>query len=66
MFSSEVFPAPFGPMMDRIAPSGTAIDTPSTATTPPNRFDTPSTDIWTVAAVAGSTFSMRFMRGPRV
>src|SRR5712672_2181836 len=40
MFKSEVLPAPLGPMMEAIAPRLTAIDTSSTARTPPNRFDT--------------------------
>ena len=40
MFSSEVLPAPFGPMIEAIAPRRTAIETSSTARTPPNRFDT--------------------------
>src|SRR5262245_39700950 len=64
MFRSEVFPAPLGPMIDRISPLGTSIDTPSTAVTPPKRFDTLSTDIWTVAAVMRSVSSMTFMCGP--
>src|SRR5262245_19626495 len=65
MFKSEVFPAPLGPMMDRIRPLGMLTDTPSTAVTPPKRFDTPSTDIWTVIAVMRSALSATFMRGPR-
>ena len=40
MFNSEVLPAPFGPMIEAIAPRWTAIETSSTARTPPNRFDT--------------------------
>src|SRR5712691_4576808 len=40
MFRSEVLPAPLGPMIEAIAPRSTAIDTSSTARTPPNRFDT--------------------------
>ena len=40
MFSSEVLPAPFGPMIEAIAPRWTEIETSSTARTPPNRFDT--------------------------
>src|SRR6266436_2084694 len=65
MFSSEVFPAPLGPMMDSIRPLGTSIDTPSTAVTPPKRLDTPSTDIWTVTAVMRSALSATLMCGPR-
>src|SRR5882672_1481596 len=41
MLSSEVLPAPFGPMIDRISPRRTMTETSSTARTPPNRFDTP-------------------------
>ncbi len=40
MFSSDVLPAPFGPMIEAIAPRWTAIETSSTARTPPNRFET--------------------------
>ena len=40
MFKSEVLPAPLGPMIEAIAPRLSAIDTSSTARTPPNRFDT--------------------------
>ena len=40
MFRSEVLPAPFGPIIEAIAPRRTAIETSSTARTPPNRFDT--------------------------
>ena len=48
MFSSEVLPAPFGPMIEAIAPRWTAIETSSTARTPPNRFDTVRTSSSTV------------------
>src|SRR5271170_2402704 len=40
MFRSEVLPAPLGPIIEAIAPRWTAIETSSTARTPPNRFDT--------------------------
>src|SRR5436190_10380334 len=40
MFRNEVLPAPLGPMIEAIAPRSTAIDTSSTARTPPNRFET--------------------------
>src|ERR1700732_105570 len=40
MLSSEVLPAPFGPMIEAISPRRTENETPSTARTPPNRFDT--------------------------
>src|SRR5213595_3748944 len=40
MLSSEVLPAPFGPMIEAISPRRTEIDTSSTARTPPNRFET--------------------------
>src|SRR5215469_15116186 len=43
MLSSDVLPAPLGPMIEAICPCLTAIDTPSTARTPPKRFDAPST-----------------------
>src|SRR6185503_3804028 len=43
MFRSEVLPAPFGPMIEAMAPRSTEIETSSTARTPPNRFDTPRT-----------------------
>jgi len=33
--SSEVFPAPFGPMSATRSPASTVSDTPSTATAPP-------------------------------
>ena len=40
---SVVLPAPFGPSRPRISPSRTSNETPSSATTPPNRFDTSCT-----------------------
>src|SRR6516165_4081239 len=40
MFSSEVLPAPFGPMTETISPRVTSSVTFSTARTPPKRFDT--------------------------
>src|SRR5947207_695471 len=40
MLSSEVLPAPFGPMIEAISPRRTENDISSTARTPPNRFDT--------------------------
>src|SRR5262245_19666724 len=43
MLSSEVLPAPFGPMIEAMRPRSTATETSSTARTPPNRFDTPLT-----------------------
>src|SRR6266511_1917646 len=39
--NSVVFPAPFGPMTQRISPLSTRKSTPSTATRPPNRLTTP-------------------------
>src|SRR5258707_13374229 len=50
MLSSEVLPAPFGPMMETMRPMGMSIDTLSTAVTPPNRLPTPATESWTGAA----------------
>src|SRR5690242_9312613 len=46
MLSSEVLPAPLGPMIDRMPPRGTSSDTSCTAVTPPNFLDTPSTTSW--------------------
>src|SRR5436190_15071676 len=43
MLRREVLPAPFGPMIEAMAPRFTEIETSSTARTPPNRFDTPRT-----------------------
>src|SRR6185437_16857728 len=43
MLTSDVLPAPFGPMIETIAPCGTATDTSRTAVTPPNFLETPST-----------------------
>src|SRR5262249_45501696 len=40
MFSSEVLPAPLGPMTETISPRLTSSVTFSTARTPPKRFDT--------------------------
>src|SRR5947207_1218687 len=36
-FRREVLPAPFGPTIAKIFPWGMSIDTPASATTPPNR-----------------------------
>jgi len=44
MLRSEVLPAPFGPMMERMRPLGMSTDTSSTAVTPPKCFDTPAID----------------------
>src|SRR5881628_529052 len=66
MLSSEVLPAPFGPMIDRMLPLGMSTDTPSTAVTPPKALQTPSTDICTAAAaVIRLAVSAMFMRPPR-
>src|SRR6185436_1216735 len=54
MFSSEVLPAPLGPMIDTMLPRGTSSDTPCDATTPPNFFDTPSTTSWLSPSAATS------------
>src|SRR5947209_16499922 len=40
MLNSVVFPAPFGPISDTIDSSGMSSETSSTATRPPNSFDT--------------------------
>src|SRR4029453_16978062 len=42
MLKHVVFPAPFGPINARISPRGRLRFTPSTATTPPNRFVRPT------------------------
>ena len=47
-FSSEVFPAPFGPMIPTIRPAGKATDTSRNAPTPPkstDKFCTSSRDV---------------------
>src|SRR5205823_5100807 len=52
MLRSDVLPAPFGPMIEVMPPRRTEIDTPSTARTPPNRFDTPAAASRTSSASA--------------
>src|ERR1700722_14924894 len=54
MLSSEVLPAPFGPMIEAMCPRRTESDTPSTARTPPNRFDAPVTTSCTSSGVGGA------------
>src|ERR1700730_8562425 len=44
MLSSDVLPAPFGPIMARISPLRMSKETPVTALTPPNESDTLSTE----------------------
>src|SRR5260370_41480805 len=67
MLSSEVLPAPLGPMIEAISPRRTAIDTSSTARTPPNRFDTAvaasrtSSDEPADRVVAPSTMLLAFL-----
>src|SRR5258708_5235500 len=46
MLSSDVLPAPLGPMIDTIRPRGTSSEMSWPAVTPPNFFDTPSTTSW--------------------
>src|SRR5215212_2043667 len=46
MLSSDVLPAPLGPMMETMPPRGTSRETSCTAVTPPNFLDTPSTTSW--------------------
>ena len=41
MFSSEVLPAPLGPMIETMLPRGTSSETSCDGRTPPNFFDTP-------------------------
>src|SRR5262249_48177868 len=52
MLSSEVLPAPLGPIIDRMLPRGNSTDTSSMASTPPNLLRTPSIDICAVAGAA--------------
>src|SRR5438067_12631138 len=59
MLSSEVLPAPFGPIIEAISPRRTENDTSSTARTPPNRFDT------AVAASSSSSAGFRNRRSSR-
>src|ERR1700709_2830846 len=47
-----VLPAPFGPAMPKTCPGRTAIETPSTAVRPPNRFVTES--VWNSGPSTGS------------
>src|SRR4051812_34411170 len=54
MFSSDVLPAPLGPMIDRMRPRGTSSDTSWAAVTPPNFLDTPSTTSWLSPSSAGA------------
>src|SRR5216683_1078350 len=67
MLRSEVLPAPLGPMIEAIAPRLTAIDTSSTARTPPNRFDTAvaasntSSDVSAARVVAPSAMLLAFL-----
>src|SRR3954471_6600281 len=55
----EVFPAPFGPMMENSSPSLTPKDTSVSARTPPKRSDTPRT------SKACSTRSLRRLSAVR-
>src|SRR3981189_352801 len=59
MLSSEVLPAPFGPMIEAISPRRTENDTSSTARTPPNRLDT------AVAASSSSSAELTTRRSSR-
>src|SRR3954462_7483921 len=54
MFSSDVLPAPLGPMIERMRPRGTSSDTSWAAVTPPNFLDTPSTTSWLSPSSAGA------------
>jgi hypothetical protein len=42
MLKNVVFPAPLGPMIETIDPTGMSIETSLTARNPPNSFVTPS------------------------
>src|SRR5262245_42816459 len=65
MLRSEVLPAPFGPITDRIRPRGMSMVTSSTATTPPKRLEAPSMDICTAEPVIWPAGWVRFMPWPR-
>src|SRR5438045_750757 len=54
MFSSDVLPAPLGPMIERMRPRGTSSEMSWAAVTPPNFFDTPSTTSWLSPPGAGA------------
>src|SRR3954466_13015444 len=54
MLSSEVLPAPFGPMIETMRPRGTSSEMSWPAVTPPNFFDTPSTTSWLSPSSAGA------------
>src|ERR1700722_15144353 len=64
MLSSEVLPAPFGPMIEAMCPRRTESDTPSTARTPPNRFDASVTTSCTPSGAAdlvAAAIAIRFV-----
>src|SRR5215813_496680 len=66
MFSSEVLPAPLGPMTETISPRLTSSVTSSTARTPPKRFDTAvAASCGAAAATAGPAEISMFMGFPR-
>ena len=52
--NSVVLPAPFGPMMPRISPSCSWIDTSSTAVIPAKRFVTPCVSSMTLRSIIGT------------
>ena len=64
MLSSEVLPAPFGPMMETMRPLGMSSDTSSTAVTPPKRLPTPATESWTAAALICWEAGVKFISPP--
>src|SRR3974390_2414999 len=61
MLSNDVLPAPFGPMIDTIAPGGTSRETSCTAVTPPNRLVTAET--LSIGSAAGGAADR--LTGPR-
>src|SRR5438046_4364417 len=71
--SIEVLPAPFGPMMARISPLRISKETSTSARTPPNDSDTPSTESSTSPAATSRTdgaligyLLWRFVREPAI
>src|SRR6516165_1599216 len=64
MFSSEVLPAPFGPMIDISSPRRTDSDRLSTARTPPKCFDTSAMASCVAPAAALAPFKLSDTRPP--
>src|SRR5262245_52167440 len=60
--SSEVLPAPFGPIMERISPLRISKETPATALTPPKASDTFSTASSTLPATMSCSLGALIQR----